>query len=80
MTTIHTTPIAERPRIEAFGCSVNVVYQESLAEVCLFRHFHEVWCGYWSIGDVRRDEHGREWRSISKAVMDDFGALVEVKQ
>ena len=81
MTTIHTTPIAERANVFSAGEAIFVNYPSSGSSGEIIR-MHDCGMGpFWWISERRVDSDGGRWtRQLRKCVMDDFGALVEVKQ
>ncbi len=80
MSTIHTTPIAERASVVAVDGAIFVNYPESGVSGSVTRMRDASMGPYWWIAERRTESDGGIWtRQLRKCVMDDFGALVEVK-
>lgn len=80
MSTIHTTPIAERASVSPTDGTIFISYPESKVSGAFTRMRDAGMGPFWWISERRTDSDGGVWsRQLRKAVIDDFGALVEVK-
>ena len=81
MRTIHTTQIEERANVVPACGAIFLSYPESGVAMEVVRMSDSGMAPFWWISEHRTDSDGAVWsRQLRKCVMDDFGALVEVKQ